>query len=161
MMLRKKVLKKTHAPSQAALGEMDIAAVASVVVSSEDPDNPINNAFDGSRGLGATGWVAAEPGEQSVVLAFDSPQAIRRIAIEVEEGETPRSQQIQLLISRDQEYTYDPLLHQGFNFSPPGTSFEREQWDVDLKGITHFKVKITPDTSGKPCRARLTALDLW
>lgn len=160
-MLRKTVLKATPPKSQAGTGEIDIAAVASVVVTSESPNHPVDNAFDRNRGPGASEWVAEDPGEQSIVLAFDSPQAIRRIAIEVEEKKVARSQEIQVLISRDHEFTYDQLLHQGFNFSPPGTSFEREQWQVDLKGITHLQVRIMPDTAGKSCHARLTTLDLW
>jgi hypothetical protein len=159
-MLRKTVLKATPSKPQRGTGEIEIADVASVVVTSEDPDHPVENAFDHSRGLGASEWVAEETGEQSIVLAFDSPHAIRRIAIEVEENEVARSQKVQVLISRDQEFTYDPLLHQGFNFSP-GTNFEREQWELDLKGITHLQLRIMPDTAGKACRARLTSLDLW
>jgi hypothetical protein len=95
------------------------------------------------------------------VLAFNSPQAIRRIAIEVEEKQVARSQEVQILVSRDQEFTYDPLLRQGFNFSPPGTQFEREQWNVDLAGITHLQLRIVPDIAGKPNHARLTTFDLW
>ena len=160
-MLRKTVLKTTPSNAQASTGELDLAALASVVVTSEDPDQPVENAFDRNRGPGASEWVAEDTGEQSIALAFDSSQTIRRIAIEVEEKEVTRSQEIRILTSRDHGLTYDALLHQGFNFSPPGTSFEREQWHVDLKGITHLQVRIMPDISGKPCRARLTALDLW
>lgn len=160
-MLRKTVLKGSPAKLQPSTGEMDIAAVASVVVSSEDPNHPVESAFDRNRGPGGSMWVAEDAGEQSIVLAFNSPQAIRRIAIEVEEKQVARNQQVQLFVSRDQEFTYDPLLHQGFNFSPPGTTFEREQWNVDLNGITHLQLRITPDIAGKSCRARLTTLDLW
>jgi hypothetical protein len=159
--LRKTVLKTAGSRPQASTGELDIAALASVEVSSEDPRQPVENAFDRNRGPGASEWVAQDAGEQSIVLAFDSAQTIRRIAIEVEEKQVSRSQQIRILASRDHGSSYDALLQQGFNFSPPGTSFEREQWQVDLQGVTHLQVRILPDIDGKPCQARLTALDLW
>jgi hypothetical protein len=75
-------------------GEIDIAAVATVQVTSEDPQHPVDHAFDPQRGPGGTRWVAGEPGEQAVILAFDAPQTIRQIILEVEEPAVARTQEL-------------------------------------------------------------------
>jgi hypothetical protein len=41
----------------------------------------VDHAFDGNRGPGGTRWIAGETGEQAVILAFDAPQAIRRVIL--------------------------------------------------------------------------------
>ena len=52
-MLRKQIIKATPANPVPAPGEIDIAAVATVQVTSEAPDHPIDFAFDPHRGSGA------------------------------------------------------------------------------------------------------------
>lgn len=160
-MLRKRVLKARSIKPKIDTSELNITASACIVVTSESRDHPVQNAFDGHRGPGGSEWIAEGPGEQAIVLVFDSPQTIRRILFEVEEEELARSQEVRLLISRNNGSTFDDLLRQGFNFSPPGTVFEREQWEVDIQEVTDFQVRIVPDTQGRSCRARLTALALW
>lgn len=159
-MLRKQILKERPAPPALRPGEMDIAAIATVLVTSEAADYPIDNIFDGRRGPGGSCWVAEEPGEQVLILAFDTPQTIRKISLEVEEQEVNRTQELQLSVSSDGGQTYRELLRQEYNFSPPGTTFEREEWSVTVEGATHLRLWIKPDKEGKPCRATLTSLAL-
>jgi hypothetical protein len=140
--------------------EKDIAALATVLVTSEDPASPIDHAFDARRGPGGTRWVAAAPGDQVVNLRFDAPQTVRRVVLEVEEPDVSRTQEIQLAASQDGGVTYRELLRQEYTFSPPGTTFEREEWAVSCQGVTHFRVTIRPDKSGRPYRATLTTLAL-
>ena len=52
------------------------------------------------------------------------------------------------------------VLRQGYNFSPPGTTFEREEWALQGDGVTHLRLQIEPDKGGMPCRATLTTLAL-
>ena len=99
-MLRKLIIKPHTATPDATTGEIDIAAVATVQVTSEAPDHPIDLAFDHHRGPGGTRWIAGEPGEQTVILAFDAPQTINQILLEVEEPEVARTQELQLCLSR-------------------------------------------------------------
>jgi hypothetical protein len=139
---------------------MDIAATATVQVTSEDPAHLIDNVFDHQRGPGGSRWVAAEAGEQTLILAFDTPQIIHQILLEVEEPEVSRTQELQLSVSHDGGQTYRELRRQEYNFSPPGTTFEREDWAVTAEGVTHLQLWIKPDKGGKPCRATLTALVL-
>ncbi len=157
-MLRKQIIKPQTPTPDATTGEIDIAAVATVHVTSEAPDHPIDLAFDDHRGPGGTRWIAGEPGEQTVILAFDAPQTINQILLEVVETEVARTQDLQLSLSCDGGRTYRELLRQEFNFSPTGSTFEREKWTVSAQGVTHLRLVIKPDKGDKPCRATLTSL---
>jgi hypothetical protein len=160
-MLRKQIIGRSAAPPAPTPGEIDVAAVATVLVTSEDPGHPMDHAFDRHRGPGGTRWIAGEPGEQTLILAFDDPQAIRRVALEVEEPEVARTQELQLAASSDGGTSYREVLRQEYNFSPPGTTFEREDWAVVAVGVTHLRLMIKPDKGGMPCRATITSLALW
>jgi hypothetical protein len=157
-MLRKHLLTEPPMASVPQSGAKDIAAIATVWVTSEAADAPIDRAFDESRGPGGSRWVAAVPGEQRLILAFDTPQTIRTISLEVEESDVSRTQVLHLAVSCDGGQIYQELRRQEFNFSPPGTTFEREEWAVTLEGVTHLQLVITPDKGGQPCRATLTSL---
>ena len=86
-MLRKHIIKAPSDLSVPQPGEIDIAATAIVQLTSEDPAHPIEHVFDHQRGPGGSRWVAAEPGEQILILAFDTPQTIHQTVLEVEETE--------------------------------------------------------------------------
>jgi hypothetical protein len=159
-MLRKQIIMATPANPVRPPGEIDIAVVATVQVTSEAPDHPIDFAFDPHRGPGSTRWIAGEPGEQSVILAFDVPQTIRHILLEVEELEVARTQELHLSLSCDGGRTYRELVRQEYNFSPPATAFEREDWAVTAESVTHLRLVIKPDKGDKPSRATLTSLVL-
>jgi hypothetical protein len=47
-----------------------------------------------------------------------------------------------------------------YNFSPHDTTAERENYSVDLDGVTHLELTIIPDVSGGPARASLARLRL-
>ena len=159
-MLRKQVMKAAAATPVSTPEEIDLATVATVQVTSEATDHPVDHAFDGSRGPGGTRWIAGESGDQTLILVFDAPQMIRRVVLEVEESEVARTQEVQLAVSVDGGRTYRELLRQEFNFSPPGTTFEREDWAVTVEGVTHLRLWIRPDKGGKTCRGTITSLVL-
>jgi hypothetical protein len=159
-MLRKRIVKVLPSLSVPEPGEMDIAATAAVQVTSEDPTHPIEHVFDHRRGPGGSRWVAAEPGEQTLLLAFDTPQTIHQTIVEVEELEVSRTQELRLSVSHDGGQTYRELRRQEYNFSPPGTTFEREDWAVRAEGVTHLQLWMKPDKGGKSCRATLTSVVL-
>ena len=160
-MLRKHIIKGPPASPVTVAGQIDIAAVATVLVTSEDPGHPVDYAFDDQRGPGGSRWQAGEPGEQTVILAFDTPQTIRRVVLEVEEPEVVRTQELQLTVSCDGGQTYRELVRQEYNFTPPGTTFEREDWTVMAEGVTHLRFWVKPDKGDKSCRATITSLALW
>jgi hypothetical protein len=159
-MLRKHLLTAPPLAAVSPPGAKEIAAIATVWVTSEADDAPIDRAFDQRRGPGSSRWIAAEPGEQQLVLAFDTPQTLRTISLEVEEPEVSRTQVLCVSVSYDGGQTYQELRRQEYTFSPPGTTFEREVWAVTVEGATHLQVVITPDKGGTPCRATLTSLTL-
>ena len=68
-MLRKQILPSPLIPSSRR--GKDVASVATVFVTSEDPDHPIDYAFDGRRGPDGSRWIAGNVGEQTLILAFD------------------------------------------------------------------------------------------
>jgi hypothetical protein len=161
-MLRKHLI--TESPTESPMASVPhsdakvIAAIATVWVTSEAADAPIDHVFDQSQGPGGSRWVAAEPGEQRLILAFDTPQTLRAISLEVEEPTVSRTQVLHLSVSCDGGQTYQELRRQEYTFSPPGTTFEREEWAVTVEGVTHLQLVITPDKGGHPCRATLTSL---
>lgn len=159
-MLRKQIIKTFPDYTIPQAGEIDIAATATVYVTSEDPAYPIEHAFDRRRGPGGSRWVAAEVGEQTLLLAFDTPQMIDQISVEIEETDVSRTQELRLAVSRDGAQSYRELRRQDYTFSPPGTTFEREDWAVLAEGVTHLQLCLKPDKGGQPCRATLTALVL-
>jgi hypothetical protein len=140
------------------LRPLDVASSATVLVTSESAEHPLEHAFDGVGGQGATRWVADSPGEQTLIVELDAPQLLRRVIVEVEEPTTSRHQELDLSVSTDGGQTYRELRRQQFHFSPG--SYEREDWDVTCPGVTHVKLHIVPETSGGESRASLTSLTL-
>jgi hypothetical protein len=49
-------------------------------------------------------------------------------------------------------------LRQQYNFSPPGATCEREDYDVNLNGVTALELRIVPDISHGSARASLAQL---
>ena len=160
MMLRKQVIPRGPVEPASFGGEIPVAKVATVQVSSEQASHPIDNVFDNRRGPGGSRWIADGPGEQTLILVFDSPQAIRTVSLEVEELSVSRTQELTVSVSSDGGRTYRELVRQEFTFSPPSTSFEREVWSVKAEGVTHLRIDIKPDKGGRVGQATLTSLSL-
>jgi len=166
-MLRKRFLKQGDMPatkhdSPDASGEgISIPDSATVMVTSEMSEHPIDHMFDGHHGPRSTKWVAGEAGDQSVILAFDTPCNLRKVSLEVEETDVERTQELTLAISHDGGQTYREVLRQEYTFSPPGTTFEREEWCVPAVSVTNLWVWLRPN-KGKAvdCRATITSLTL-
>jgi len=160
-MLRKQIIQEPHrAEADSAGPAKDIASIATVLVTSESPEHPVDNLFDARTGRGGSRWVAGTDGEQSVILAFDTPQTIREVGLETEELEASRTQALVLSLSRDGGRTYREVLRQEFTFSPPATTYERERWAVPAEGVTHLRVVVQPDKGNAPSRATLTSLSV-
>jgi hypothetical protein len=159
-MLRKHILKDLPGPLTPNPGLKDIAALATVFVTSEAPDHPVDHVFDSRGGPGGTRWIAGAQGEQTLIVAFDVPQTIREISVEVEEPVVSRTQVLCLSLSDDGGATYRERVRQEFTFSPPGTTFERETWSVPVERVTHLQLMIRPDKGNAPCRATLTSMTI-
>lgn len=158
--MRKSLLTSNPTTSAPLAGALDVAALATVAVTSETAEHPVEDAFDNQTGPGGSRWVAAMPGEQTLILTFDTPQDIHQVLLEVEENQESRTQELQLAVSHDGGNTYREVLRQEFNFSPPATTFEREEWTVAARKVTQLRLCIKPDKGGRPCRASITSLSL-
>ena len=84
----------------------------------------------------AQGWRAAEPGPQTIRLVFDQPQRLRRISLVFEERETARTQEFVLRWSSDDGNSFREIVRQQWNFSPPETIREVEEYQVELSNVT-------------------------
>jgi hypothetical protein len=163
-MLRKQIIPTGAHTATIAPGRdpraLHVPTLATVLVTSESPEHPVDHLFDGRDGPGGTRWVASADGEQTLILVFDAPQTIREVALEAEEPNASRTQVITLALSQDGGQTYREILRQEFNFSAPSTTFEREAWSVPAAGVTNLRVTIRPDKGAAPGRATLTALSI-
>jgi hypothetical protein len=136
---------------------LDLGNLAQVEITSEEPTHPIESALQPD---GGAGWRAAEPGLQVIRLIFDQPISIKRILVVVEERERSRTQEFVLRWSQDQGRSYRELVRQQYNFNPPGTISEEEEYTVNLTGVTALQLDILPDMSGSDVRASLSRLRL-
>lgn len=128
-----------------------------VEVTSEDKDYPVESAFTSEE---ARGWRAAAAGQQTIRLVFDHPQRLKSVALVFEEDETRRTQEFVLRWSSDGGSTLKEIVRQQWNFSPPETNREVEEYQVDLYGVNVLELAIKPDISGGAARASLKSLRL-
>jgi hypothetical protein len=136
---------------------LDIANFGRVEITSEDEAYPIEGALQlGER----RGWRAAEPGPQIIRLLFDQPQRLKRIWLVFEETEHPRTQEFALRWSPDHGLSFREIIRQQWNFSPPMTVRETEDYAVDLTDVTVLELTILPDQGGGTARASLASLRL-
>jgi hypothetical protein len=136
---------------------LDLGSVATVEVTSETKDHPVESALL----LGETrGWRAAQPGTQIIRLLFDQPLRVKRISLVFEETENTRTQEFVLRWSSDSGRSFLEILRQQWNFSPPATMREVENYSVDLLDVTVVELEIVPDKSGGEARASLASLRL-
>jgi len=138
-------------------GGLDVANLGMVEITSEDEAYPIECALQlGER----RGWRAAESGPQIIRFLFDQPQKLKRIWLVFEESKIQRTQEFVLRWSPDHGRSFREIVRQQWNFSPPGTVRENEDYTVDLSDVTVVELWILPDQSGGEARASLASLRL-
>jgi hypothetical protein len=147
-------IQHVPAPSQDWL---NLDVLVQVEVTSEDAAHPIESSLLPGN---YAGWRAAESGPQTVRLLFDQPQRIRRVQLKFNEDEFERTQQFVLRWSSNGGASYLEIVRQQYNFSPPGTTSECEDYHLDLVGLTALELNIIPDISGGAARASLAQLNL-
>jgi hypothetical protein len=135
-------------------------SLAEVQASSELPAHPIVLAFDEGHGPGATRWIAGDPGEQTITVAFRQPCTLEEITLEVEEREVARTQAVHLSLSTDGGLTYHERVRQEFTFSPDGATWEQEHWIIRQDHVSHVRLLIKPDKGRSDLHATLTSLVL-
>jgi hypothetical protein len=160
--MRKQILDSSLSHN-AAQGWLDLELLAQVQVSSEQTTNPIELALIPTTDDPATSrpdWQSAQAGEQIIRLLFDKPQSIGLIQLLFRETKHSRTQEFSMRYSTDQGASYQHILRQQYNFSPPSTCIEREEYKVQLQAVTILELSIMPDISGGSALASLASLRL-
>ncbi len=155
--MRKRLITATSQDAGARdEGWLDLYRLAVVEVTSEDKEYPVESALVSGQ---TQGWRAADSGTQTIRLIFDRPQNLTRIALVFEETETSRTQQFVLRWSMDGR-SFREIVRQQWNFSPPNTIREVEEFQVALSAVTVLELVIVPDVSRGTAHASLKSLRL-
>jgi hypothetical protein len=156
MFMRKRIVgvETSELRELSEAGWLGLEELATVEVSSEDPDFPIEGALipDGS------GWRAAQPGQQQIRLIFDTPHCLRRIQLRFHDAGLERTQEFSLCWSPAEGRESRHIVRQQWNFSPKGSTTEIEDYEVNLENLSVLELAIVPDKSLRPCIASLAAL---
>src|SRR4030088_3193262 len=123
----------------------DLGSVATVEVTSETKDHPVEYALLLSE---TRGWRAAQPGAQLIRLLFDHPLRVKRISLVFEETENTRTQEFVLRWSSDLGRSFREIVRQQWNFSPPETIREVEEYQAELARFPVLEVDIKPNIGG-------------
>jgi len=156
--VRKEIIgQKTVAGEGRSAGEwLDLASIARVELTSEDPAFPVENALSTNPELNELGWRAGTAGPQTLTLLFDASQNIRRIRLHFMEHMMERSQEFVLRYSSTGQ-TDREIVRQQWTFSPGGSAQEIEEYSVELQGVTKLELVIDPDRGRRNSLATLNA----
>jgi hypothetical protein len=151
--MRKRLITPTSETIRArGEGWLDVERTAVVEVTSEDKNFPVELAFTSAD---TRGWRAEAPGNQTIRLIFDQPQRVKCIFLVFEENETGRAQEFVLRWSPNGESSLKEIVRQQWNFSPPDSTREVEEYRVDLSNVTVLELVINPNIGGGVARASL------
>jgi hypothetical protein len=120
---------------------LDLQQIASVEVTSEDPNFPIESALSANEG---PGWRAADPGEQIIRIVLDNPRPLRRIRLEFSETKIGRTQEFALRWSQVGG-PFREIVRQQWNFSPQGSTSEVEDYKINLDSASALELRLKPD----------------
>jgi hypothetical protein len=135
---------------------LNVKALARFEATSEDSRYPIESVFEEH----GQGWRAVEVGEQAIRLIFDEPQRIKRIRLCFQEPDTERTQQFTLHWSTDNTPTPRPLVRQQWDFNPPASVMQIEEYEVDLNGVRMLQLVVSPEIKRGPAIATLVSWHL-
>ena len=134
---------------------LDLTQAAVVEVTSEAPGYPVEGAFLSHH---ERGWRAATPGKQVIRLLFDEPQRIRTIRLVFKEEQDARTQEFLLRWLPHGTDSWRDVVRQQWNFSPPLTVEEREEYTLDLASAAALELTVNPDISKPGVHASLEEL---
>lgn len=153
--MRKRIVSQSqpHKPSGSAEEWLDLEQIATVEVTSEDPDFPIESVFSASKGRG---WRALGQGEQQIRIVFDQPLSIKRIRLRFDEAEFERTQEFTVRWSGAEGGPPKEIVRQQWNFNPSGSTSEIEDYQVDLDRVSVLELLIKPELGRGDARATLS-----
>jgi hypothetical protein len=136
-------------------GWLDLRQIATLEVTSEDANFPIESVFAPKDGAG---WRASRPGEQRIRLIFDEPVSLHRIELRFDEADSERTQEFTLRWSAAaSDGSATEIVRQQWNFSPAGSTTEIERYTVDLDEVSVMELAILPDLHRRDAVATLAS----
>jgi hypothetical protein len=157
-MRKRLITQKPQDSSSPNADWLDLESAAVVEVTSEEKGYSVESALISGE---TQGWRAADSGTQTIRLVFDVPQRIRRIWLVFEETEAERTQEFVLRWFSDGGPSFREIVRQQWNFSPPETTREIEDYKVELTDVTVLEIVIVPDKrEAAATRASLKSLRL-
>ena len=133
---------------------LDLGQLATVEVTSEDPNFPIEFAFSAE---GGPGWRASQTGQQQIRLIFDQAIALHRTQLHFVEATRERQQEFTVRWSAADGGQPREIVRQQWNFSPTGSTSEIEDYEVNLDGVSTLELVIKPDLTHNDGLATLSA----
>ena len=97
---------------------------------------------------------------QTIRSIFDQPQRLKQISLVFEEKETARTQEFVLRWSSDGGTSFREVVRQQWNFSPPETVREVEEYQVEISNVSVLELIIVPNMGGGAARASVKSLRL-
>lgn len=155
--MRKRIVTTSSTTTQGQQDWLDVERAATVKVTSEDREFPVESALSIEP---RQGWRSAQPGAQTIRLVFDEPQDLKRISLVFEESEMTRTQEFVLRASSNAAGPFREIVRQQWNFSLPTSTREIEEYSVELSDVGLLELTIVPDISGGAARASLKTLRL-
>src|SRR5215471_1754242 len=126
--MRTRIIAPTSTTPHTGEDWLDLERAATVEVTSEDTDFPIEASLSIAPGQG---WRASQPGAQTIRLVFDEPQELKRISLVFEEKEMTRTQEFVLRASSNVGGRFREIVRQQWNFSAPTSTREIEEYSVE------------------------------
>jgi len=151
-MRKRLIIQAAKSAADAGREWLALEAIASVEVTSEAEGFPVEGALSRE---GERGWRAYTSGPQTIRLLFDRPQIIRSIRLVFREDESPRTQEFVLRWLPAGAGSWKDVVRQQWNFSPPDTTEESEEYNVELASAAALELTINPDISRSDARASL------
>ena len=153
--MRKRIVTPTPTTAHAQEAWLDLERAATVEVTSEDKDFPIESSLSMEP---RQGWRATQSGIQTIRLVFDEPQELKRISLVFEEDKMTRTQEFVLRAASNAGGPFREIVRQQWNFSAPTSTREIEEYSVELPKVALLELIIVPDISGGSARASLKSL---
>ena len=133
---------------------LDLEQIATVEVTSEDPDFPVEAVLKFDSGVG---WRASQDGEQQLRIIFDEPTTLHRMQLHFVEPEVERTQEFIIRWSSAQGGPARDVVRQQWTFSPAGSTSEVEHYEVNLEHVLVLELSIRPDLNNEAGRATLVS----
>ena len=142
--MRKRIVSGTSIENRSKSLEswLDLVNIATVEVTSEHPDFPVESVFSDTDD---PGWRALDKGAQQIRIIFDQPTSVRRVHLRFVETEIERTQEFTIRWGGVEGGPMKEVVRQQWTFSPSGSTSEVEDYEVGLDGVSALELAIRPD----------------